>query len=107
MDTKRTTCKKSLEINILFCRKVQQKIINDGKTANYSRINLILGFILLKSEKQKLIKLYSLNADLAMQTKKLGGIISWFLKERLDKNDYSGSKKLISTVHFLVQLKLR
>ena len=89
---------------ILFLQEdITKNLLIMEKQIIIQRINLILGIIiLLKSEKQKLIKLYSLNADLAMQTKKLERVSgSWFSKgKKLDKSDYSDSKKLISTSTF-------
>ena len=87
MDTKRTTTKKIFGgiSKILFLQEdITKNLSIMEKQIIIQRINLILGIIiLLKSEKQKLIKLYSLNADLAMQTKKLERVSGvGFLKER-------------------------
>ena len=106
MDTKRTTTKKIFggnQQNSFFSGRYNKKSFNNGKSNNYSNDQFNPGdyYFAQKRETKTNQALFTKRRSSDADKKAREGIGSWFSKgKKLDKNDYRGSKKLISTSSF-------
>ena len=106
MDTKRTTTKKIFggnQQNSFFSGRYNKKSFNSEKINNYSNDQFNPGdyYFAQKRETKTNQALITKRRSSVADKKAREGIGSWFSKgKKLDKNDYSGSKKLISTSSF-------
>lgn len=106
MDNKRTTTKKIFggnQQNSFFAGRYNKKSFNDGKTNYYSHDQLNPGdyYFAQKRETKTNQALFTKGRSSVTDKKAREGIRGWLFKgKKLDKSDYSDSKKLISTSTF-------